>query len=238
METTVALISTRVVTNCWASILTHEGAKRTFFSVYGGWRNMHELQCLLRQQLLTNRRIATETLAAHAWLLIPDVRVPLLTGGQQGVYREVDLGPDLQVDFLVYEIYDGQVFWQLSHIASPTAAILDDSQPSAEFQRGLHEVRRWQDWIARNGFATPSGSLFSTLPPFISYRLVIGQSEQQTADERSEVRRQRRADLRIRSFCWLLEKPTHYSPAEISILEQFGQAKSAEEFKRHGGAGL
>jgi hypothetical protein len=36
----------------------------------------------------------------------------------------------------------------------------------------------------------------------------------------------------------VFEKPTHYSPVEIAMLEQFGQAKSAEEFKRHGVAAL
>jgi hypothetical protein len=193
------------------------------------WWTMNELQDLLKQQLLTDRCTAMETLAQHGWLLSPDVRVSLLTGGQQGIYRGIELGPEPPVDFLVYEMHDGQAFWQLTRIASPTDAILHNDQPSTEFQHALDEVSRWHDWITRNDFAFPSRPSFSTL---ITFRIVIGQSQRQTADERNEVQRWRRGNLRIRSFDWLLEKPTHYSPAEIAALEQFGQAKSAEQFEQ------
>lgn len=190
---------------------------------------MNEFQTLLSQQLLTDRSTAMGTLTQHAWLLIPDVRVSLLTSGMQGVYRGIELGPDPPVDFLVYEMHDEVAFWQLTRIASPTDAILHNDQLSVEFQRALDEVRRWQDWIARSDFAFPSRPFFS---PLITFRIVIGQSHRQTADERSEVRRQRRGKLRIRSFDWLLEKPTHYSATEIVALERLGQAQSAEQFEQ------
>ncbi len=185
---------------------------------------MNEFQTLLSQQLLTDRCTAMETLTQHGWLLIPDVCVQLLTDGQQGIYRGIELGPDPPVDFLVYEMHDGQAFWQSTRIASPTDAILHNDQPSAAFQRALDEVCRWHDWITRNDFAFPSQPRFSALSPLISFRIVIGQSQHQTAQERSEVQRWRRGNLRIRSFDWLLEKPTHYSPTEIAALEQLGQA--------------
>jgi hypothetical protein len=43
-----------------------------------------------------------------------------------------------------------------------------------------------------------------------TYRIVIGQSHHQTDNERHAIQRHRRDDLRIRSFDWLIEKPTHY----------------------------
>ncbi len=69
---------------------------------------MNEFQTLLSRQLLTDRPTAMETLTQHGWLLIPDVRVSLLTSGLQGVYRGIELGPEPPVDFLVYEMHDGQ----------------------------------------------------------------------------------------------------------------------------------
>lgn len=184
-----------------------------------------ELEKLLRNALLRDRQSALEVLKAHAWLLIPDVRCELLSSGRQGICHSFRFGPECEADFVTYEIVERQVNWQLTYIASPSSAILENAVPSIEFVQALRQIDLWRDAISHcaHRFTIPLPIL--DLTAVFSYRIVIGQSRRQTDDERHEVRRHRRNDLRIRSFDWLIEKLSHYSPSELSFLEKFDPIK-------------
>jgi len=190
-----------------------------------------ELQGLLLIELFLDRDSAISLLHAHPWLLIPDVRPEQLKQGLQGCYRDINLGENYCVDFVTCEIGDGHNHWQLTYIASPTDSILKDSWPSPEFTQALHQVELWRARIARGG--TLFNQPFSDHSTQISFRIVIGQSRNQTPEEHREVQKYRRSDLRIRSFDWLIEKPSHYSDSEIATLEGCGPARSAVEFLQH-----
>lgn len=191
-----------------------------------------ELELLLRNTVLRDRQSAMMVLRAHAWLLIPDVRCDLLSNGRQGVYHSVRFGPECEADFLTYEILERQVNWQLTYIASPTAAILENSMPSIEFTHALRKIDVWRDSISHceDRFTVPlpipDADLHPGLTASFSYRIVIGQSCHQTDDERNEVQRHRRNDLRIRSFDWLIQKLSYYSPSEFALLEKLGPVKA------------
>lgn len=188
----------------------------------------NELQRLLLRELFLNRDSAISLLHVHSWLLIPDVCPKKLKQGLQGCLRDIDFGADWCADFVTYEVGDGHVHWQFTYIASPTDSILKNSWPTPELMQSLHQVELWRVQIAR------TGNLFNQSHPdsFVqfSFRIVIGQSQNQTPEEKQEVHKYRRGDLRIRSFDWLIEKPSHYSAAEIATLESCGQARSATEF--------
>ena len=188
-----------------------------------------EFNNLIREPLLRDRQSAIEVLRSHGWLLIPDVRIDLLSIGAQGVFHSVRLETSIEADFVTYEILQGRLHWQLVFVGSPSASLLDGSQLSAEFQHSLQQIERWRELISRNRFSLP---LKQTLPditkPSFSYRIIIGQSHQQTVEEQDAVRQSRRNDLRIRSFDWLLEKPVHYADIEIDVLNKIGTARPAE----------
>lgn len=188
--------------------------------------NSNELEKLLRNALLRDRQSALKVLKSHAWLLIPDVRCDLLSSGRQGVCHSVRFGPELEADFVTYEIVERQVNWQLTYIASPSAAILENAVPSIEFAHALRQIALWTKAISHceNRLPVPLPILNSSAA--FSYRIVIGQSRPQTDDERHEIQRHRRSDLRIRSFDWLIEKLSHYSPSELSFLETSDPVKA------------
>lgn len=188
-----------------------------------------EFNNLIREPLLRDRQSAIEVLRSHGWLLIPDVRVDLLSTGAQGIFHSVRLETNIEADFVTYEILRARLHWQLVFVAPRSASILDGSQLSTEFQHSLQQIERWRESISRHGLALP---LKHTRPAaagtLISYRIIIGQSHQQTVEEQNAVRLSRRNDLRIRSFDWLLEKPVHYADIEIDVLNKIGTAHSAE----------
>ena len=187
-----------------------------------------EFDNLVREPMLRNRQSAIDVLKTHGWLLIPDVRVDLLSIGAQGVFCGVKLDTNIEADFATYEILRGRLHWQFVYVGSPTARILDGSQLSAEFQHSLQQIERWRELIPRNGFSLPlKQSLPDTTRTSFSYRIIIGQSHHQTDEERSVINASRQNDLRIRSFDWLLEKPVHYSEREIDLLDQVGHAGTA-----------
>jgi len=185
-----------------------------------------ELELLLQNTVLRDRQSAMDILVAHAWLLIPDVRCDLLSNGRQGVYHSVRFGPECEADFLTYEIMERQVNWQVTYIASPSAAILENSMPSIEFAHALRQIDLWRDSISHceDRFTVPLPILDLTAK--FSYRIVIGQSLHQTDDERHEVQCHRRNDLRIRSFDWLIQKLSYYSQSEFALLEKLGPVKA------------
>lgn len=180
-----------------------------------------ELNELLLNLSPGDRQAALNLLREHAWLLIPDVRCDMLANGTQGVVQGIKLGTHYEVDFVTYEIQGFRVHWQMNFIGSPSARILENGCLSRDFAYATEQVDCWRnsklDW--QNQFTDlPRISKFQHA---FSYRIVIGQSTRQTDDERQEVWRCRRGDLRIRSYVWLLEKPTHYSPAQFAFLESY-----------------
>lgn len=184
-----------------------------------------EFARLIREPLLRDRPSCMDVLKQHGWLLIPDVRVDFLSAGQQGVFHSVPLHDTAVADFVVYEVLGNRLHWQFVCVCSPTGSIMEGSELSAEFQHALQQVGLWQNLIAQNGFKLS----LARIPPnitgtFFSYRIVIGQSHQQTAEERGTVRQTRQNNLRIRSFDWLLEKPIHYSTRELELLAENGGA--------------
>ena len=188
-----------------------------------------ELNNLIREPLLRDRPSAIEVLRSYGWLLIPDVRTDLLSIGAQGVFHSLRPKTNIEADFVTYEILQGRLHWQLVSVAPPSASIVDGSLLSTEFQDSLQQIERWRESVSRHGLAFP---LKHTRPAaagtLISYRIIIGQSHQQTVEEQDAVRQSRRNDLRIRSFDWLLEKPVHYADIEIELLNKISTAHSAE----------
>ncbi|MCA9049095.1 MAG: hypothetical protein KDA89_10235 [Planctomycetaceae bacterium] len=189
-----------------------------------------EFARLIREPLLRDRPSCMDVLKQHGWLLIPDVRVDFLSAGQQGVFHSASLDETTVADFVVYEVLGNRLHWQFVCVCSPTGRIMEGSDLSAEFRQALQQISLWQNLIAQNGFRR---SLARTPPnitgTFFSYRIVIGQSHQQTAEERETVRQTRQNNLRIRSFDWLLEKPSHYSPSEIEMLNRLGSAQPTDK---------
>ncbi|MEZ6088543.1 MAG: hypothetical protein R3C05_11060 [Pirellulaceae bacterium] len=180
-----------------------------------------ELNCLIRDPLLRGRSSAIDVLKRYGWLLIPDVRVDLLRWvikdfftASGSMRRPKWTSP--------YERWQGRLHWQFVQVASPSARIIEGSQPSAEFQHSLEQVDGWRRLIRQNGI--PGHLLRRRLDGVrlrISYR-IIGQSQRQSSEEQALVRQSRENDLRIRSFNWLLEKPVHYSKRELELLAECG----------------
>lgn len=182
-----------------------------------------EFDRLIHGPMLQDRQSAIDVLKHHGWLLIPDVRVELVSLKTQGVFHSVKLDANTEADFAVYEILQGCLHWQFVLVGSPSASILDGSQLSAEFQHSLQQIEQWRDIISQNGIPQ---ALHQPQPAnvrtFVSFRIIIGQSQQQTMEEQAVVRQSQQNDLRIRSFNWILEKPVHYSEPELGMLDRNG----------------
>ncbi|MCA8989103.1 MAG: hypothetical protein KDA78_15765 [Planctomycetaceae bacterium] len=188
-----------------------------------------EFDLHIRESLLQCRSSAIEVLKKHGWLLIPDARVELLTSHSQGVFHSVRLDETTYADFAIYEELQGRLHWQFILVASPSARILEGSQRSTEFQRSIEQIDFWRRLIWQEGIPDNlKPSQFTSLhTQVVSYRIIIGQSWQQTPEEQAAIQQSRMNDLRIRSFNWILEKPTHYSTRELEIFNDNGVALDA-----------
>jgi hypothetical protein len=160
--------------------------------------------------LQCDREAAVRILEQAPWLLIPDLDLRLYRSGMQQIFCRSSLPTTLDADFLVVERQYQSLHLQLVSLAGPQDDILREGTLSAELQSALSKVTRWSvmahecltQWLRDRDDA---GNI-----RLISYRVVIGDSQRQSDQERAVVRSLRTNVLRIRSFQWLLEKQRLY----------------------------
>lgn len=168
--------------------------------------------------LESSRDAASQILQKCPALLIADLRVDWFLSGRQQVFCCADTPTEYCADFVVAERNPSGVNWQLIMIQSPMDNISRHGVLSAEFQSAIAKVDECREG-RRRSIPLFSAEFFSESEVCdVSYRIVIGDSLRQSQEEREVVRSCRAPDLRIRSFRWLLEKPQHYSAAEIAQL--------------------
>lgn len=171
---------------------------------------------------------ANEVIAQHPWLMIPDLNLNWLRKGYQGVYHNISVTNKLSADFCMHFHLAGRLYIQLIRLASPSEEIFFDGGPSPEMQAGV-------DWLNEVEQKTSIDDALIQRPftsPHVSYgfRLIIGRSENFSAEERWYLEEQRTRTRRIRSYSWLVEKATRFTNEEIEQLDRYGPAQSEEEF--------
>lgn len=171
-----------------------------------------------------------ETIAAifdHPWLIIPDLDVKWLHDGYQGVYTNVGFGDGPRAELAMYFLLNGRLWLQWVKLGSPSATIREQGSYSDEFESAIATVQQWEH----------SADLRTTVfhehlnDPRVQYwfRIVIGQSHTQSDEEKMDLLIERRRNIRIRSYDWLLEKAERFSDEEIQVLDECG-AGTEEDF--------
>jgi hypothetical protein len=161
------------------------------------------------------REAAIQIMEHSPWFLIPDLNLRLFRTGMQQVYCRNSIPSELDADFLIVECLPQGSHLQLVCLAGPQDDILRDGIFSAEMQAALTNVTRWSTiacecltrWLRESDNAGGN--------PRISYRIVIGDSQRQSDQERAVVRSLRTNKLRIRSYRWLLEKQSLYPELKV-----------------------
>lgn len=176
---------------------------------------------LQSQELLQgDRGSAVRILQQFPWLLVPDLRIGQFLAGRQKAFLWKSKVAEFQADFVTFERTADCSEWQFVWLASPTAQILQHGKATPEFQMVTEQVTRWHARTRESLAALANRLPHTSDRDRFSYRIVIGDSERQSAEEKAFVRSLRASDVRIRSFRWILEKQQRYSAAELRPLTQ------------------
>lgn len=187
----------------------------------------NNLRAELEERFAAGTAEAIAAISDHPWLIIPDLNVNWLRNGYQGVYTNVGFGTGPRAELAMYFLLNGRLWLQWVKLASPSAKIREQGSLSAEFESAISTVRQWED------LADQRATIFHEQldDPRVQYwfRIVIGQSQMQSDVEKMDLLIERRRNIRIRSYDWLLEKAERFTDEEIQVLDECG-AGNEEDF--------